>query len=42
MVLEMRPAHDPRKAYGFVGVVVSLRICPPRFGCGIGAMARGT
>src|SRR6476660_4966679 len=24
MVLEMRPAHDPRKAYGFVGVVVSL------------------
>ena len=23
MVLEMRPAHDPRKAYGFVGVVVS-------------------
>src|SRR5947199_10772321 len=25
MVLEMRPAHDPRKAYGFVGVVVSLK-----------------
>jgi methanethiol oxidase len=24
MVLELRPAHDPRKAYGFVGVVVSL------------------
>jgi selenium-binding protein 1 len=23
MVLELRPAHDPRKAYGFVGVVVS-------------------
>ena len=25
MVLEMRPAHDPRKTYGFVGVVVSLK-----------------
>ncbi len=25
MVLEMRPAHDPTKAYGFVGVVVSLK-----------------
>ena len=24
MVLELRPAHDPRKAYGFVGVVVSV------------------
>ncbi len=24
-VLELRPAHDPRKAYGFVGVVVSLK-----------------
>ena len=24
MVLELRPAHDPRKAYGFAGVVVSL------------------
>ena len=23
MVLELRPAHDPNKAYGFVGVVVS-------------------
>ena len=23
MVLGLRPAHDPRKAYGFVGVVVS-------------------
>src|SRR4051812_42321994 len=23
MVLELRPAHDPRKAHGFVGVVVS-------------------
>ncbi len=23
MVLELRPAHDPRNAYGFVGVVVS-------------------
>ena len=23
MVLELRPAHDPRKAYGFVGVVTS-------------------
>jgi methanethiol oxidase len=25
MVLEVRPAHDPRKAYGFVGVVMSLK-----------------
>jgi len=24
MVLELRPAHDPTKAYGFVGVVISL------------------
>jgi len=25
MVLELRPAHDPARAYGFVGVVVSLK-----------------
>src|SRR5262249_40469521 len=25
MVLELRPAHDPTKAWGFVGVVVSLQ-----------------
>ncbi len=25
MVLEVRPAHEPTKAYGFVGVVVSLK-----------------
>jgi selenium-binding protein 1 len=25
MVLELRPAHDPNKAYGFAGVVVSLK-----------------
>ncbi|HEY3080866.1 MAG TPA: selenium-binding family protein [Chloroflexota bacterium] len=24
MVLELRPAHDPRKSYGFVGVVVDV------------------
>jgi selenium-binding protein 1 len=24
MVLELRPAHDPTKTYGFVGVVVSV------------------
>ncbi|CAF0695024.1 selenium-binding protein SBP56-related protein [Candidatus Methylacidithermus pantelleriae] len=24
MVLELRPAHDPRKTYGFAGVVISL------------------
>jgi selenium-binding protein 1 len=24
MVLELRPSHDPNKAYGFVGVVISL------------------
>jgi selenium-binding protein 1 len=25
MVLELRPAHDPNRAYGFAGVVVSLK-----------------
>jgi len=25
LVLELRPSHDPTKAYGFVGVVVSLK-----------------
>jgi selenium-binding protein 1 len=25
MVLELRPSHDPTKAYGFVGVVISLK-----------------
>jgi selenium-binding protein 1 len=25
MVLELRPAHDPRRAYGFAGVVISLK-----------------
>src|SRR5260370_32651982 len=25
MVLELRPAHDPTKAYGFAGVVMSLK-----------------
>ena len=25
MVLELRPAHDPREAYGFAGVVTSLK-----------------
>src|SRR5438094_9445515 len=25
MVFELRPAHDPNKSYGFVGVVVSLK-----------------
>jgi methanethiol oxidase len=25
MVLELRPAHDPKKTYGFVGVVISLK-----------------
>src|SRR5947209_4514224 len=25
MVLELRPAHDPARAYGFVGVVISLK-----------------
>src|SRR4029078_13346884 len=24
MVLELRPAHNPTRAYGFVGVVISL------------------
>ncbi len=25
MVLELRPAHDPKRAYGFAGVVISLK-----------------
>src|SRR5207248_3374202 len=25
MVLELRPAHDPRKTYGFAGAVISLK-----------------
>ena len=25
MVLELRPAHNPKRAYGFVGVVISLK-----------------
>jgi selenium-binding protein 1 len=25
MALELRPAHDPKKTYGFVGVVISLK-----------------
>src|SRR5438067_9539279 len=25
MALELRPAHDPTRAYGFLGVVVSLK-----------------
>jgi len=25
MVLELRPAHDPRRAYGFVGCVINLQ-----------------
>jgi hypothetical protein len=25
MALELRPAHDPTRAYGFVGVVLSLK-----------------
>jgi methanethiol oxidase len=24
MVLELRPAHDPSKSFGFVGVVISV------------------
>ena len=34
MVLELRPAHDPRKAYGFVGVVASTADLSPRSGSG--------
>ena len=29
MVLELRPAHDPNKEYGFVGVVTSLLYLVP-------------
>ena len=35
MVLELRPAHDPTRPYGFVGVVVSTAdLSAPRCGCG--------
>ena len=40
MVLEMRPAHDPTKAYGFRWRRrFCSRICPPRSGSGIVTMA---
>ena len=34
MVLELRPAHDPRKQYGFVGVVI-IAERPVRFDLGL-------
>jgi selenium-binding protein 1 len=34
MALELRPAHDPTRAYGFASVVLSLADCPRRSGCG--------
>jgi methanethiol oxidase len=34
MVLELRPAHDPAKAYGFAGVVISLEDLSRPSGCG--------
>ena len=38
MVLELRPAHDPSKTYGFVGVVdLDRRPDRPRSGSGSGA-----
>ena len=39
MVLELRPAHDPRKAYGFVGVVTSTADLS-RVGVAVGARRR--
>ena len=34
MVLELRPAHDPRRTYGFVGVVVSVEdLCASVWRC---------
>jgi selenium-binding protein 1 len=39
MVLELRPAHDPNKAYGFVGVVVSLEDLMARMGAFIAELA---
>ena len=35
MALELRPSHNPRKAYGFVGVVISLATSRARSSCGI-------
>ena len=42
MALELRPAHDPRKAYGFVGVVISLEgSLVVASGCGIWTAPNG-
>ncbi len=41
MALELRPAHDPAKKYGFVGVVVRSRTCPRRSGSGMSPAASG-
>ena len=36
MVLELRPAHDPRQQWGFVGVVISVEDLSASGGCGTG------
>ena len=39
MVLELRPADDPAKAFGFVGVVISVEDLYRRPGSGLGCAA---
>ena len=41
LVFELRPAHDPTKAYGFVNCVLSLKTCPRRSGYGIATAPNG-
>ena len=41
IVLELRPAHDPTKAYGFVNTVVSLNDLSRRSGSGTERTAHG-
>jgi selenium-binding protein 1 len=42
LVLELRAAHDPTKAYGFVKSLFRSRTCRVQFGCGIVKTAIGT
>jgi 56kDa selenium binding protein (SBP56) len=41
LMFEVRPAHDPAKAYGFVGVVINVETCPARSSCGTATAAAG-
>ena len=41
LVFEVRPAHDPAKAWGFVGVVISVEDLSGRCGCGTATATAG-